>query len=134
MKRILGIVALIVIGAAFAGQTARADSESHVYFENQSDAWVWVTAYSGTTGGGSVPVISVGKAEGAWCVPPGAFDKHGLRVAIYEVRAEVSARGCQQHPVLLNQLRGFPYAHAGSKTMTYYIHGAKGHGYTYGNR
>ena len=62
---------------------------------------------------------------------PGAFDKHGLRARIYEVRAEVTLKGCS-HPVMLNQLPGFQHNGNPINVMTYYIRGKDGK-YVYHN-
>ena len=98
----------------------RAKGESHIYLDNTSDGYVWVTAYRNSD-----------KTTGAWCVAPHTFDKHGLRVPTEEVRFEISRGRCQGHPVLFNKLRGFPFGE-GSQRMTYYVHGANGN-YWYGN-
>jgi hypothetical protein len=134
MKRwIFGLGILCILATPIVG-VAEPIFESHVYFDNTSDASVWVTAYSQSecekTMSGR-PSCNRGGSEGAWCVAPGKYDQHGLRAHIYEVRAEVSQAGCQRHPVALNQLRGFPYSYYKS-TMTYYVHGKNGQ-YVYGN-
>jgi hypothetical protein len=119
--------AFLLAGVATAGRRY----ESHIYFENKSDAFVWVTAYERNT---DIIPGQMGKTVGAWCVAPGQPDRHGVSARVNEVRAEVSAGGCQRH-VALNQLRGFPYGeHDGqfSHTMTYYIHGKNGT-YVYSN-
>jgi hypothetical protein len=138
LKRFLRAGAIAAFVFAMAGRAALAHTfEGHVWLQNKSDAYVWVTAYTGDHMEMAptrwVPIP--GKAVGAWCVAPGAFDKHGLRAHLYEVRVEVSAHGCQRNPVLLNQMRGFPYdippnlpdprSHV-SLTMTYYVHGKNG--------
>ena len=134
MKRIFGIIALVMLAAAFAGRPALAGREAHIYFRNNTDAWVWVTAYShGVYTTYPSPMVFPGGPAGAWCVGPHQYDQHGLRISIYEVRAEVSEKGCQRHPVLLNELRGF---HMDKNTdigrMTYYIHFQNGR-YVYNN-
>jgi hypothetical protein len=44
------IAALVILAAIFAGQPALADTEAHIYFKNNTDAWIWVTAYRQTAG------------------------------------------------------------------------------------
>ena len=60
-----GLVALL-----FAGQSAlAADRQSNVYFDNKSDAFVWVTVYATRAGCHTyVTRCQVGEAYGAWCV------------------------------------------------------------------
>ena len=138
MRNIRSIVAaLIVLATATGVASAKQVWESHIYFHNKSDAWVWVTAYTGDhIGFDSRKFVPIpGKAIGAWCVAPGAYDQHGVTAHIYEVRAEVTRNSNCRHPVMLNELRGFPYATTGDftkNTMTYYIHGSNGR-YVYNN-
>jgi len=134
--------ALVVVCALLALLTGTASArhfESHIYFQNNSDAFVWVTVYTtdhtGFDGRKFVPLP--GKAIGAWCVAPGKYDQHGVTARIYEVRAEISRDGCQRLPVLVNELRGFPYdlpdgGGPVSNVMTYYVHGRNGN-YVYNN-
>jgi hypothetical protein len=125
---------ILLAAAGFAAAPAAQADESHVYFHNKSDAWVWVTVYKGLgmIDGRALSVPSPARIYGAYCVAPGAYDQHGLRTAIYEVRAEVTHHGCS-HPVMLDQLRGFPYGNGhASNVMTYYVHGKNGH-YVYNN-
>jgi hypothetical protein len=82
----LAALLLASIATALAPLAASAADESHVYVKNLTKAWVWITVYSRPyTGGGQYH-----GAEGAWCVPPGKYDQHGLKVRIHEVRAEIS--------------------------------------------
>jgi len=123
------LVTALLVAAGSASSAARADTpnESHVYFKNDTSAYVWVTAYDGNYRLATKPQL------GAWCVGPHAYDQHGLHAEVGEVRAEVSATGCQHDPVLLNELRGFPF-HTGHEknTMTYYVHYTDGK-YVYNN-
>jgi hypothetical protein len=123
----VALLALVVVAAAAAPALARSPKESHVYFKNNTNSYVWVTAYDGNYSLGTKPQL------GAWCVGPHKYDQHGLNAEVGEVRAEVSTAGCQRHPVLLNELRGFPF-HTGydSNTMTYYVHYTGGK-YVYNN-
>jgi hypothetical protein len=111
------LAALLLTAAVLAAAGPVQAAESHVYVQNKSDAWVWVTAYTGTA--------AARKNAGAWCVIPGILDRHGLRADVSEVRAEVTQSGCK-HPVMLDQRRSFPSGAGPSNTMTYYIRGAKG--------
>ena len=124
------ISCVLVLTLALAGSLSERAlaAESHIYFDNQSDAAVWVTAYPGSICGGTVfgSGCAGTKDAVAWCVGPHSFDKHGIANSIYEVRAEVTKPGCH-HPVMLDQKRGFPFANGkSSNTMTYYIHGSNG--------
>jgi len=125
------LVATCAAFMLFSSVALAARYESHIYFQNNSDAYVWVTAYERNT---DIIPGQMGKTVGAWCVAPGKYDQHGVTARVNEVRAEVSAGGCQR-TVVLNELRGFPYGeHDGltSHTMTYYVHGKSGH-YAYNN-
>jgi hypothetical protein len=82
----LAAVLLATISLASAPLAASAAEQSHVYVQNLTKAWVWITVYSKTYMGHG----NYAGAEGAWCVPPGKYDKHGLTVRIREVRAEIS--------------------------------------------
>jgi hypothetical protein len=133
MRRGLLAVSLACVFACAALGTALAIkpdedyySYSKVYFTNKTDAYVWVTAYEAkqTRRG-----WDAGSAAGAWCVPPGKDDYHGLHTRLYEVRVEVSNGTCQRPPVMFNGLRGYP-AKDRLATWHYYVHGSKGH-YTY---
>jgi hypothetical protein len=117
-------VLFLLTGVATAGRTY----ESHVYVHNTTDAYVWVTAYGMAEN--FLQPNSPGKSKGAWCIPPGKYDQHGLKTELYEIRVEVSAAGCQREPVLFNEMRGFPRDYVKgdhiSRTMTYYVAGTKG--------
>lgn len=80
--------------AICAPPPASANGSAQVRVSNQTkDASVWVTAYNG-------------KNLGAWCVPPGKVDTHGLSSLVTQVRAEVTHTNCS-HPVMLDQTLSF---------------------------
>jgi len=89
------LCALILI-VGLATTTSRAAGETHIYVHNETDAYVWITAYEGSyhTGGAH-----------AWCVSPHSTDRHGVAVYIFDVRAEISTGGCQRNPILLDVTR-----------------------------
>lgn len=91
------IAALLVLAMAFAIPTpASAYGKSFIRIRNETTNYVWVTVYS-------KPVGLYVKTVGAWCIAPKAYDDHGVTAEIKEVRAEVSAAGCQHLPVLLDK-------------------------------
>jgi len=92
------IAALLLLAMAFAIPVpASAYGKSFIRIRNETDKYVWVTVYSRPGG-------LYTKTVGAWCIAPKAYDDHGVTAEIKEVRAEVSAGGCQHNPVLLNQV------------------------------
>jgi hypothetical protein len=95
-----GIAACVLAAATLLAAPASAKyNESHVWTNNDTtDAYVWVTAYRTD--------IAIPQA-GAWCVPPGKHDQHGLHATLNHVRIEVSHGGCQHTPVLRNEYRDF---------------------------
>lgn len=114
LKRIFAVAALIA-GVIASGVPARAGySESHIYTKNDTSVWVWVTAYT-------VYGPGVSKIQGAWCVGPGQFDRHGLHASIREVRFEVTKNHGCAHPVLLDKTEFGPSDAAASTTHQYTI-------------
>jgi hypothetical protein len=91
--------ALIMCAAVLVPFTATSakdsDYEGHVYVDNRADVGIWITAI-GLTKNSTVHNV------GAWCVPAGKFDKHGLSADIRDVRGEVAHGGCQAHPIILD--------------------------------
>lgn len=55
---------------------------------NDSDAWVWVTAY-----------MESGRVNSAWCVAPGKSSHNGFVYHITRLRGEVTHKNCS-HPVI----------------------------------
>jgi hypothetical protein len=91
---ILAVAAMCALFSAFAPTPASAWS-AHIYTHNTSDAYAWVTAYSGSFHSG---------VQGAWCVPPGKYDKHGLSALVRYVYIEVSQGRCQGHIIAKEEL------------------------------
>jgi hypothetical protein len=112
---------LLVLLVGSASGVSAGSLESHIWTENRTDVWVWVTAYN-------VFGPGVSKIEGAWCVGPHAFDKHGLHAAIREVRFEVTHHGCS-HPVLLDKTVFGPPSNVTKSQHTYYVDNKPGGGY-----
>jgi hypothetical protein len=84
---------LIVSGAGIALTQSRAGAygegpppESYIRTVNETKEGVWITVYSPRLGGD--------KIEGAWAVPAGKDDTHGLRAVIITVRAELRVHNC----------------------------------------
>jgi hypothetical protein len=100
------LAAALIMGATMlapfaSASAADADYEGHVWVDNKSDVGIWITAI-GLTKYSSVHNV------GAWCVPAGRSDKHGLSADIRMVRGEVAHGGCQAHPVILDTDLTFP--------------------------
>jgi len=91
---ILAVATMCALFGAFAPTPALA-WEADIYTHNPSDAYAWVTAYSGSFHSG---------VQGAWCVPPGKYDKHGLSALVRYVFIEVSQGRCQGHIIAKNEL------------------------------
>jgi hypothetical protein len=104
------------------GDVAAGSLESHIWTENRTDVWVWVTAYN-VFG----PLVS--EIKGAWCVGPHSFDKHGLHSAIREVRFEVTKNHGCAHPVLLDKTVFGPPSNVTISQHTYYVDNKPGGGY-----
>jgi hypothetical protein len=96
------------------GHVSAGSLESHIYTENRTDVWVWVTAYA-------VYGVMASKIEGAWCVGPRSFDRHGLHASIREVRFEVTKNHGCAHPVLHDERVFGPPSNVTSSTNTYYV-------------
>jgi hypothetical protein len=99
MKRIVTNIALCaLLAVTFASQAAKAEvgRESHIYVNNMSDAYAWVTVYHGS---GHTGVL------GAWCVKPRIYDRHGLQTSVYETFVEVSQDRCQGHILVSRDFR-----------------------------
>jgi hypothetical protein len=114
------LVAFCALLTLATGVASARRFESHIYFQNKSDAHVWVTAYTMDH-----------RALSPWCIDPGKYDKHGVFQRILEVRAEVSRVGCYRTPVLLNELRAYPHdLPAGDGTvfhvLQYYVQSTNG--------
>ena len=92
-----------------------------MYTNNESDAWVWVTTYGlagdPTSFKGFLSLYAQqgqmiasgqikGSIQGAWCVKPHSFDKHGVTALIYDVRSDVTKANCA-HPVMLDRTMRF---------------------------
>jgi hypothetical protein len=92
LKRLAAPALCALFIGAMAAQPALAD-DTRVYTNNTSDAFAWVTVYKGSWHS---------SVQGAWCVPPGKYDKHGVDSRLYEVFVEVSQGGCQRH-ILINK-------------------------------
>jgi hypothetical protein len=90
MKYLLMALCALVLSAFGAGTASAA--ESHIYTDNKSDAFAWITVYPGASHSGAL---------GAWCVPPGKYDQHGLTTYVTDVQVEISHKGCQHNPVIL---------------------------------
>jgi hypothetical protein len=131
MKRIFITAAFAALMGVLVGQTALGSThwyESHVYFHNETSAWVWVTVYRFHFDPGTAEEGVPGKPQGAWCVAPGKSDQHGLRTRIDYVRVEISVQGCQRLPVQLNHVYDFPTkGKDASSTGNYYVRGTDGH-------
>lgn len=95
MKRLIAASLLLALTFVTAG-AADAYGKSFIRIRNETDKYVWVTVYSKPSG-------IYTKTVGAWCIAPGAYDDHGVTAEIKEVRAEVSAGGCQHTPMLLDK-------------------------------
>ena len=95
MKRLIAALVLLAMPFAMAAP-AVAYGKSFIRIKNETDKFVWVTVYSRPSG-------LYTKTVGAWCIAPGAYDDHGVTAEIKEVRAEVSAGGCQHTPMLLDK-------------------------------
>lgn len=96
--------------------------KSFVYTDNQSDTYVWITVYGNATTAASAmaqlfPGVGQvltnaqiqGSIQGAWCVAPHSYDKHGLSTQLFDVRAEVmspASKNCA-HPVVLDSTHAF---------------------------
>ena len=115
LKRFLtsAILLCVLVAAAF-GNVSAGSLESHIYTDNRTDVWVWVTAYN-VFG----PLVS--EIKGAWCVGPHSFDKHGLRSAIREVRFEVTKNHGCAHPVLMDKTVFGPASNVRISTATYIL-------------
>ena len=127
--------AMVLFGLDANAQTVRHPMESHIYVENKSDAFAWITAYTPAGCFLSRATVDLRTCQlehiaKAWCVSPGAFVKTGIANAIYQVRAEVTIRGCSP-AVKLDRTLGFPM-NPGVNVMTYYVHGSNGK-YTFNN-
>ncbi|HEY5258432.1 MAG TPA: hypothetical protein VIJ12_08650 [Candidatus Baltobacteraceae bacterium] len=127
MKLRFSIICLVSMFAAFVLTSSTgfaAGSESHIYTNNKSDSWVWITVYQDTSGGPQWGGYSSNEKNiGAWCVAPGQFDKHGVHADIYSVRAEVTYSGCS-HPVRADLRQSFDrHYYVGVYTLT----GSNGH-------
>ena len=115
LKRILiSAVALCLLMVGAFGSVSAGSLESHIYTDNRTDVWVWVTAYN-------VFGPAVSKIEGAWCVAPHSFDKHGLHEAIREVRFEVTKNHRCGHPVLMDKTVFGPPSNVTISTATYIL-------------
>lgn len=118
LKRLLAVTALL---AGFIGSAMPAHAgsvESHIDTDNATKVWVWVTAYS---------LISGWKIEGAWCVGPGQYDRHGLRAMILKVRFEVTKNHGCAHPVLLDESLQGPRKDLDESRSVYTIHEENSH-------
>jgi len=106
---------LLFAFASSSGVAARAGNlESHIWTRNETNVWVWVTAYT-------VFGPGISKIQGAWCVGPNQFDKHGVHATIREVRFEITKNNGCAHPVLLDRTEFGPPEGASSTTVTYTI-------------
>ncbi len=93
----------LLLLAGLAPIAASATGATHITTVNDSDAFVWITAYEGSYHTGSAH---------AWCVKPHSRDTHGVAVYIFDVRAELSHGGCQRHILLdvtRNAVRGLKH-------------------------
>jgi hypothetical protein len=102
---------------------ARAATESHVWVQNDSDKWAWITVYQDTNEsimGHKFDEVN----HGAWCVAPHTFDKHGLRTGLSRVSAEITQKNCA-HPVSITLSAAFPHS-GGIQTNTYHVAGQDG--------
>jgi hypothetical protein len=110
----LALCALLFV--TFATRTALA-AESHIYTDNKSDAYAWITAYPGASHSGAL---------GAWCVPPGKYDQHGLTTHVTDVQIEVSSTGCQHNPIILKTFLLTHLTKPGLVRNEFTVTGAKG--------
>lgn len=97
------IGAVLLLAMTFAAVApADASGNSFIRMRNETDKYVWLTVYSKPSGGAT-------KTIAAWCIAPGVKnDNHGFVGEIKEVRAEVSAGGCQHNPMLLDKTWSVP--------------------------
>jgi hypothetical protein len=93
MSSLQKLAALALSGLVFGAVVAQPAlaGETHIYTNNTSDAFAWITVYQGSFHSA---------VRGAWCVPPGKYDKHGVSATIFETYVEVSQGGCQRHNLL----------------------------------
>ncbi len=113
--RFLTAFLLLFALVANSGRPAGAGTlESHIYTKNDTNVWVWVTAYQ-------VYGPGVSKIMGAWCVGPQSFDHHGLHANIREVRFEITKNHGCAHPVLLDKTEFGPSDRATATSNTYTI-------------
>ena len=115
LKRVLTVpMLLLALLVSSFGHVSAGSLESHIYTDNRTDVWAWVTAYE-------VYGPMVSKIQGAWCVGPHSFDKHGLRASIREVRFEVTKNHACAHPVLHDETVFGPASNVTISTHTYYV-------------
>jgi hypothetical protein len=124
-------VALLIAAVVLASVTQSSAStdgktRAFVYTNNTSNQYAWVSAYGseqtikedivkdgakvvsaiGTTlniGG----TISTDTVQGAWCVAPGALDKHGLTAVIHTIRIELKDNCSADYKEVFNQTIAF---------------------------
>ncbi len=120
MQRLLKISAAFALALSFLGAVAQAAP-----ITNRSDAWAWITVYSGARSG----------IMHSFCLAPGQHAElpssgivvvitptgpHPARRPPYEIRAEVTKRNCA-HPVMLDATLGY------DGNTPFFVHGLYGH-------
>ena len=94
-------------------------NDSHLRIINQAaDAGAWVTVYSYEIAGRHI--------AGAWCVPAGKDDTHGLRTTIIAVRVEVEPPACSHGVKLDRELPAGDPEHSGVIHCTAKVTGSNG--------
>ena len=115
MKYMMTALCALLLGAFGAGTASAA--ESHIYTDNKRDAYAWITVYPGASHSGAL---------GAWCVPPGKYDQHGLTTHVTDVQIEVSSTGCQHNPIILKTFLLTHLTKPGLVRNEFTVTGAKG--------
>lgn len=120
--RIRHLLVALVLSIA-TGATAIAAAPDHwvvdIKIQNVSDAWAWVTVYSGAGRGIMTAGCVDPRSEHTFWIDTQTFNPSSPITMPYEVRAEITHAGCNK-PVYVDKTLGW------ARGMPYFVRGERG--------